>query len=791
MLLSANFRNMAAGVIAALAMLPTPAFAQESETETTNAEETGGFGDIVVTAQKRSENLQKVAISVSAYSGEQLEALGINDTTQITQQIPAFQLNAWSPNVTIFNLRGISQNNFTDYLEAPVAVYMDDAYMGSINGISGQLFDTERVEVLRGPQGTLFGRNATGGLVHYISRDASEDVSNGYADLSYERFDRRAFEAAIGGQITQGLRFRVAGRVVKADGYIKSAAALPGTFDGNGQDLGGEDGWALRGTLQADLGDKGQLDLWIKHSEDDDVATGGYVFDNCNLLANGYCGVNNAGLANGSGGVINGITGSAASPFDNFSNDLGYFSRTTDIYQAKLSYELGDVDLTSITNYTDLKKSYGEDGDALPITVIQFLTNAKYRQFSQELRLSGESDRLRWQAGAYFLDMKIAGDITTIGAPVLGTALAINGAANDPRVVEDYVLRSRNWSLFGQAEFDLSEVLTAIAGVRYSKDRKSIDYISRLIDTGFPSATRATDESFAAAVKGLDRISYGDWAARLGLNYKPNSDTLVYVSWNRGIKGGNWTLSADVTPESFRHDPEQLNSFEGGVKWSNNTKSLRINATGYHYIYDNYQAFSVLGGLPQVGNSDARATGAELEVFWQPSERFNANFGATWQTNKVDAVQGPQAQFGPEFSPGAPNAQFCVNQRNGSFFCDFPQDVITDAKLPNAPKFSFNYLLRYNLDALSGNIAAQFDGVWYAKQFLEVTNGRSSLQPGYNVSNASITWTSDSDRVSLQVFGRNIFDKAYRAYTLNLGILGTTSVYAKPATYGVSATLRW
>ena len=211
MLLSANFRNMAAGVIAALAMLPATAFAQESETETTNAEETGGFGDIVVTAQKRSENLQKVAISVSAYSGEQLEALGINDTTQITQQIPAFQLNAWSPNVTIFNLRGISQNNFTDYLEAPVAVYMDDAYMGSINGISGQLFDTERVEVLRGPQGTLFGRNATGGLVHYISRDASEDVSNGYADLSYERFDRRAFEAAIGGKITQGLRFRVAG----------------------------------------------------------------------------------------------------------------------------------------------------------------------------------------------------------------------------------------------------------------------------------------------------------------------------------------------------------------------------------------------------------------------------------------------------------------------------------------------------------------------------------------------------------------------------------------------------
>ena len=767
------------------------AFAQDQQPQATETEESVGFGDIVVTAQKRSENLQKVGISVSAYSGEQLEALGITDTVQITQQIPAFQLNAWSPNVTIFNLRGISQNNFTDYLEAPVAVYMDDAYMGSINGISGQLFDTERVEVLRGPQGTLFGRNATGGLVHYISRDASEDVANGYAELSYERFDRRAFEAAVGGQITSGLRFRVAGRVVKADGYIKSAAALPGTFDGNGQDLGGEDGWAIRGTLQADLGDNGQLDLWVKHSEDDDVATGGYVFDNCDLLANGFCGVNAAGLGNGSGGVINGITGQAASPFANFSNDIGYFNRTTDIYQGKLTYDLGSVDLTAITNYTELKKSYGEDGDALPITVIQFLTNANYRQFSQELRFSGETDRLRWQAGAYFLDMKIGGDITTIGAPILGTALAINGAANDPRVMEDYTLKSRNWSIFGQVEYDLSDTLTAIAGLRYSKDRKSIDYISRLIDRGFPTTTRATDETFEAAIPGVSRISYGDWAARVGLNYKPNSDMLVFLSWNRGIKGGNWTLSADVTPASFRHKPEKLSSFEGGVKWASDSGALRVNATGYHYIYEDYQAFSVLGGLPQVSNSDARATGAELELFWQPNDRFNANLGATWQTNKVDEVSGPQAQFGPEFSPGAPNAQYCVNQRDGSFFCDFPQNTITDAKLPNAPKFSFNYLLRYNFDALAGNIAAQFDGVWYDKQYLEVTNGRSSLQPSYNVSNASLTWTSDSERVSLQLFGRNIFDKAYRAYTLNLGILGTTSVYAKPATYGANVTLRW
>ena len=137
------------------------------------------FEVITVTANKRVESIQEVPVSVSVLSGDQIDAFNLSDTTDITQQIPNFQLNAWSPQLTTFNLRGVSQNNFVDNLEAPIAVYQDESYVSSMNAISGQLFDIERVEVLRGPQGTLFGRNATGGLVHYISRTASEDELNG------------------------------------------------------------------------------------------------------------------------------------------------------------------------------------------------------------------------------------------------------------------------------------------------------------------------------------------------------------------------------------------------------------------------------------------------------------------------------------------------------------------------------------------------------------------------------------------------------------------------------------
>ena len=764
------------------------AIAQTSE----DAANKGSLLDVVVvTAQKRSQNLQDVPVSVSALTGNQLSKLGINETTGITQQIPGMHINAWSPNVTIFNLRGISQNNFQDNLEAPVAVYMDNAYMGSMNGISGQLFDLERVEVLRGPQGTLFGRNATGGLVHYISNGATDSDFNGYVQGSYGRFNSRSLEGAVGGGITDGWRFRIATRRELGGSYIKSADADPanGLF-GDGQNLGGQNAYALRATTQIDVTPDLLVELWYKYSRDHNVPTGGYVFDNCDFLPNGFCHVDPAGLTDGSGGVINGITGAKASPFQNFSNTPGFLYRRVNIGQADITWQLGNVKLTSITNYTHFNKHYQEDGDAIPITVIIFRTDVDYDQFSQETRLSGNTDRVDWQVGAYYLDMTIGGQNVTQGAPVLGAAFDINGAANDPSVTEPYKLNSKNWSLFGQAEYHFTDKFSVIGGLRYSKDNKSIDYTSLLVDSGFPDAVRTTDKILAVSNPGVNRIHYGDYAARVSLNWKPQTGMLLFASYNRGIKGGNWTLSPNITPTTFRHGPETLHSFELGIKYTTPNQRLRVNGTAYHYIYNNYQAFAVFNGTPQVSNSDALATGAELEATWEPIDRFYVRLGSTWETSKVKRILGVGQQIAPELFPGAPDSQYCTNI-GGAFQCTFPQKFITDAKLPNAPSFSVNYLVRYDFDLPVGTAALQVDGVWYDDQYLEVTNGRSSLQPSYNVTNASVSWTDPSEKFQLTLWGKNIFDKAYRAYTLNLGVLGTTSYYAPPATYGVTARVNW
>ena len=748
--------------------------------------------EVVVTAQKREQNLQDVSVSVSALSGSQIKNMGLTDTTEITQQIPSLQINAWSPNLTIFNLRGISQNNFTDNLEGPVAVYLDDAYVGSLNAVSGQLFDVERIEVLRGPQGTLFGRNATGGLIHYISRGADESEFNGYVEAGFGSFDRRSLEFAAGGAINDAetVRGRVAGRWEEADGYIESAAALPGVFDGNGQDLGGADGFGLRGTLQIDFNDVLTGELIVKYNKDDNVPTGGYVLENCEFEANGYCRVNEAGLGIAAPGVINGITGERAGVHDNFADTRGFLNRDATNVTARFDWGLSDsVTLTSITNHLSMDKDYAEDADALPVVVLNFANDVDYSQFSQELRIAGTNERMHWQAGFYYLDFEIDGGALVQGAPIIGTALAINGSPDDPASVWDYLLNSRNISVFGQIDFHLSDSVSLTTGLRYSQDDKDNVFDVTLTQPGFADASIVDSRAFP---EDTGEIDYGDYAFRIGVDWRATESTLIYGSINRGIKGGNWTLSDTVTAENFQHDEEVLLSYEAGLKTQSAEGRVRFNAGAFYYDYDDYQAFAIFGGAPQVNNSDASSYGAELELFMRPTDNWDIMLGAAFLSSEVDRVFTAGEQFGPDFTGGAVlSAGDCVNVGD-AFFCDYPADSVTNTEFPNAPSISLNYLARYNWPLASGsNIAVQIDGVWHDDQFLEVTNSTASAQEAYGITNARVSYSSPDDRFSLIVWGKNLTDEEYKAYSLDLGILGTTSYYGPPSTYGITARYNW
>jgi len=706
------------------------------------------FGDIVVTAQKRREKIQDVGISITALSGDTIKALNLTNMQQISQQVPNLQVSTWTPAFTTFNLRGISQNNFQDNLEAPVAVYMDDVYVGSMNALGLPIFDIERIEVLRGPQGTLFGRNATGGLIQFISNSADETRLNGYVEGEVADFGTRKLEGAIGGELTPGVRARLAGFYLKSTGWMKAGFNPILGRKALGRTSQGADGYAVRANVQADLTPDTLLSVTGFYSKDNDVPTGQYV-------------VRFAEADPGTGLGINPSAPITGSVFKHASDQDTGFNRKVWSTTAKLTHRISDnVDFTYIGNYSSLDKNYIEDAGG-GLFFFPFQTIAHHRQWSQEARLSGHSRRVRWQAGVYLLDMDFNGEFDASGGVITGSP--------EGRIQGLTDLTSKNWSVFGQGEYDFTSKLTGIVGLRWSQDHKKIRFTTlgfNMEDQGIPNGAVIFDYAQQIAANpqfaGDDRISYGDVAARAQLNYKPNRDLLFYLSYNRGIKGGNWSPSPTVTLADFRHRNEVLDSYEIGMK-STIAPGTRLNMAAFYYDYHDYQAFSLTNLQPQVTNSDATVKGAEIELYSRPLRNLDVALGAAFLDSNVD------------FVPAV-----------------FPGTGTSDAELPQAPHVSLNALGRYSVPLGFGSLAFQVDGRYSSRHFLEGTNSQVSFQKGYFVGNASISLGSSEDRWRGTLWVKNFTNSKYKVYDLDLGLAGfVEQMYAPPRQFGATLNFRF
>lgn len=766
---------------------------------------------IEVVAQKRKQDSQKVGISLSVLSSHKLSDLGISNTVDITQQIPNFQFNAWSPNLTIFNLRGVSQNSFTDNLEAPIAVYLDEAYMGSLNGISGQLFDMQQVEVLRGPQGTLFGRNATGGLIQYISNLADEDYFNGYLKFEQGTYDHRIIQGAFGGSLSDSIRGRIAFSQEKSDGYIESATE-------DIRAVGGADNQAIKGVFQFDLAHQASLDLLVKYSKDDDVPTGGYSFlpwgqseiDNGyippelisftqNAILQGQAPPNGLSLLDFTKNVFfntedgfspvddAGLTlyrGDHSEPHQHYSNNQGFLQRETNSVTAIYNLDLDQgMHFESISNVNHLTKTYLEDGDGLASPIISFQTDMDYQQWSQEFRLSFDSELLNWQVGSYFLDMQHKGLSKTIGNPVLRLVNRLKQAQSlpdeydptlgAPESIQDYQISAFNWSLFSQIEYAIDNKFSVIAGLRFSQDIKDMSY-----QRGFRDLKLSVPFIVQGQVSKEDdtsNIDHQDYAAKLQLNWQIAPNSMLFTSYNRGIKVGNWAYSSGVPINQLKHKPETLHSFEIGAKSWLLQRTMSLNATGFYYDYQDYQAFSMLGLSPQISNTDAWVKGIELEAFWQITPTLEIALGAGFLDSEVEKVSAVGTWISPV----------------GETVIDFPTDYLYNLDLPNTPDYSFNYVFRYTLPVLSQQLTVQLDGVYYDEQYLEVTNGGGAFQKAYGVTNLRLTYKQSNNGLEVALWMKNITDQTYKLYSLDLGMLGATAYYAQPATSGVTVTYRF
>lgn len=790
-------RNLLLGAAGILSLaIGSAAWAQDAAKESTL------MGDIVVTAQKRNQNLQDVGIAVTALSGEQLTTLGLTTSTDIARMSSNVSISgSYGGQMSQFTIRGVTQNDFNDHVESVIAIYVDDAYVAMQQGQTFGMFDLDRVEVLKGPQGTLFGRNATGGLVHFITKRPTEQF-DGFIDASYGSYDNVRVEGAMGGPLTDGLRVRLSGLYERWDGYIRNkfpeetfvpANLQPNlhsvTLPGSGSDLAGmKYNWALRGQIEADLSDN--ILLWVSAFYGKSAAsTGPYqqtptvaMFDAAGNHVNTiHASPTETCEAIQVGACVNGL-------FDHDANAIrerpgadffGYLDpdgsdRTTssdyafdDVNRFKtygatgrLSVDMGDITLTSISDYKKFKKDFSLDLEAGPVNQFFWHGIADVDSFSQELRLNGNSGPLNWVTGGYFLTIN---NHSVHGIGALPDSAFPIASWDQPRIAH---LKSKSYSLFGQLEYEVTDKFTLIGGLRASREKKDYAFEVRFVfpnDDGDPfhwDYEPAID--FPGFSQGLYTAKSSEtlWSWKAQANYKPNNDLLLYLGVTQGAKAGSYNAGGPPLPASdIPYKPEKLISYEAGVKSTLLNRRLRFNAAAFYYDYQNYQAARWLGFSSLIINADAYLYGAEAELAASFTDDLEGSLNIGFQKNKVKNV--PVA------------------------------GELRDTHVTFAPEWTLSALLRYTVptNVAGGSLAFQVDGNYQSKVWQNLNNFDANHLDSWGIVNASIDWTAADDRLRVSVFARNLFDKVYDTVGFDLSQICGCNLMAqgKPRWLGVQA----
>ena len=760
--------SIAGAVAAALAVgTPLPVHAQQ-------AGASSGIEEIVVTAQRREENLQDVGIAVTALGGELLTNLNITTATDITRAVPSLKMNAYSSSQVVFNIRGVSQNDYGDQQEPPVAVYQDDSYASSINVASFPVFDLARVEVLRGPQGTLFGRNATGGAIQFVSNRPTRDFE-GYATATVGSYSQFIVEGALSGPFTDNVQARIAAISNTDDGYMESVVAgVP--------DRGGNDHYAVRGQLAWQPSETTDLNLIVRYMKANKETQAGIYsqepacpndqFQGEFTKPDQSCAFWGTGPGEGGTGYRNdAITPSrGGDPWKTAETQRSYVDREITGATLHFDWDIGELHLVSITDYQDATKFYLEGGDASPVDGVLFYQGSDLEQYSQEFRLSGEMGSHTWVAGVY--GMKVDGEYTgKFATPFYGY---------DPSV--EMSQKTTSYAIFAQDEWQFADAWKLIVGARYWSDEREGTYFGTAPEVPGLSApvTIIFNQNEVAPTGGSitpadAKNSFDGVTARVQLDWKPTDDLLLYGSFNRGSKSGGYTFSTGTPydpdgsltiPRAFLEgmpfDEETLDAYELGAKTTLG-RSTTLNVAAFYYDYSDYQAFAQFGPVQTVINLDAETTGLEAELSSRPLEGLTLQVGASFLDTKVKNVPLPDGV------------------------------TIEDHDLPQAPNFSGNALARYEFDLAGGTFGIQGD-VQYSSEFcFTVLCAPVEQEDAYAVANARLSYESGSGRWGVAAFVNNLFEEKYRVYAFDSSLFAgvVAGVYARPRWYGLSATYRF
>jgi iron complex outermembrane receptor protein len=707
--------------------------------------------EVIVTAQKREQNLQDVGVSVTAFSADHIEKFGFTNSTDVIAQTPnlSFGTPTGEGNNASLTMRGVGLSDFNDNNEGPVAVYVDEVYISALSGVTFQLFDLDRVEVLRGPQGTLYGRNTTGGLVHFVSAKPTEDFS-GYLELTAAENSQFKVEGALSGALGDAMQARLSFAHNQHDGYVENRG--PGSEDPNDTDNN-----ALR--LQLAFQPSENLDVLLNvHNSKNDAEMGAWQHESTYSLDGGVTSLALPADLNFydtcPGCDAFGYVDNDGDPWAGAYDRDGVLEIENTGGSLRFDWRMGEVTLTSITAYENFERLYEEDTDVSPYKIIHNTYGADNDQFTQELRLTGGGDTFNWVTGFFYYDQEVDGlfEIDASGIDFLiGTA--------------NYTQETTSWSVFGQAEYQLAERWTLIGGLRYTDEERDLDYLS-VERNGLlpPDANTMFDYD--------ETIDNTNVTGKLGLDWRPSDELLIYGSVSLGTKSAGFntglldetglfgsTVRADVP-----YDEEELTSFEIGFKSELFNGSSRFNAALFYYDYSDFQAFAFVNLNQVIFNTDASITGAELEFVSHPIEGLEIMLGAAFLDAEAEDIP--------------------LNDGSGR---------VRDRDMTLAPEFSLNGLVRYEWPAFAGYLAVQTDFNYQDDVYFDIQNHPISQQDSFDVWNARVSYTSEERNWSVSAFVNNMFEEEYRTYSFDVtNLFGFNQVgYGRPRWAGVTVNFNW
>ena len=778
--------------------------------------------EIVVTAQKREQSIQDVGIAINAFTGEEIRRLGFQDSVDLASQAPGVYVsNSTGGTFSQFSIRGVTQDSFDDHIEGPNAVYIDGAYVASPQGQLFALFDVKRVEILKGPQGTLFGRNATGGLVHFITRKPTDEFE-AYVDVAYGSYDQTRVEGAVSGPLSENVSARLSGMYNRHDPIMNNlfpfgqatnpltGAPLAGSPAG-ADDVWDDDQWAARGQILWNINEDAEL-LLSGYGAEQHLTTVPYKSpasvailnaagatiesryarpdDVCEAVSaeTGACvpiffldgevppfipGVsplfpgNEDALRPAPGGDLWGWVDSDIGDLETAMDQAGEDGNVFETYgvTATLDWRFDTFSFTSISSYTTYDKLSNLDVGAAPVPQSTAGVQTETETFSQEVRFAGETDRMRWQVGAYFLYIDVLYEIFfgfSPDSPI--TTLFFGGVPLETDSIGDQ--ETRSYSGFGQVDYDLTDTLTLIAGFRYIQEEKEYRYDNIF----FPNPNDLKiDSDLTPFVTGFEYPSFVDdnrsdglWTGKLQLEYKPNDDWLFYAGVNRGVKAGGYNNKLNdfgpaAAPEDIPFDEEVLLSYEGGFKSTLFDGTTNLNGALYYYDYSDYQSFFFSNISNVITNIDAEFIGVELDLHTRPADGLDIKLSGSYLDAQID---------------------------------DFPvaPGVFRNVRPSFAPKWQVAGTVRYEWPTrlFGGSLAVQMNARYVSSLFMSIRNFDAHVFESRAIGNARVSWASPDEHWELSFFGRNIWNERYKNSGVDLATLCGCKhdSYAKPQWFG-------